>query len=238
MRALLVLALFAACSSKLASDSLGNGDEGATNPGAGGAIPECSVDSDCMAAGLKCCDCPTYAAPTTDPVVQACGGVMCPTSTCPDNVRAACSGGQCVLACQPLSCAMTCADGYVIDATGCEECACAAPTARSCAADTDCVRTRADCCGCTGGGTDTAVLASEQASYDASLMCPSQPACGGPDTCAADLQPACVEGSCALVSPLPMGACGRPDLPVCPSGQTCTLNAVDAATERGVGVCM
>lgn len=236
MRALLVLVLVAGCSGQLAGDkSLG----GTNNPtGGAGAPMECTSDSECVPAGLKCCDCPTYATPTTDPAAQACGGVMCPASTCPDNVRAACQAGQCVLACKPLACSMTCADGYVIDATGCEECACAAPTARSCAADSDCVRTRADCCGCAGGGTDTAVLASEQASYDASLMCPAQPACGGPNTCAPDLAAACVEGSCALVSPLPAGACGRPDLPACPGGQTCTLNAVDAATERGVGVCM
>lgn len=236
MRALLVLALFAGCSGQLAGDKALGGAQNPTN--GAGAIPECATDSQCMAAGLKCCDCPSYAAPTSDPAVQACGGVMCPTSTCPDNVRAACSGGQCVLACKPLQCSMTCADGYAIDPTGCEECACAAPTSRACIADSDCVRTRADCCGCAGGGTDTAVLAAEQASYDASLMCPSSPTCTGSGTCAPDLAPACIEGSCALVSPLPPGACGRSDLPACPSGQSCTLNAVDAATARGVGVCM
>jgi hypothetical protein len=238
MRALLALVLVAGCSGQLKGESLGNGNDMGAAPGGEGPIPECVADSDCVAAGLKCCDCPTYATPANDPAVQACGGVMCPASTCPDNVRAACSSGQCVLACKPLACSMTCADGYVIDATGCEECTCATPASRSCTADSQCVRTRADCCGCAGGGTDTAVLASEQASYDASLMCPSQPTCMGGDTCAPDLAPACVEGSCALVSPLPPGACGRPDLPACPSGQTCMLNAVDAATERGVGVCM
>jgi hypothetical protein len=237
MRALLLLVVVAGCSQQLKGETLGNGNDMEPNPGEG-SIPECSSDGDCVAAGLKCCDCPTYATPARDPAVQACGGVMCPASTCPDNVAAACTAGQCVLACKPLQCAMTCGDGFVIDATGCEECACVAPDQRSCTADTDCVRTRADCCGCAGGGTDTAVLAAEQASYDASLMCPTESSCTGSDTCAPDLAPACVEGSCALVSPLPPGACGRPDLPACPTGQTCTLNAVDAATARGVGVCM
>ena len=238
MRSLIVLVLVAGCSGRFAGDKALGGEN---NPTAGtGASPECFSDSQCAAAGLKCCDCPTYAIPTTDPAAQACGGVMCPSMTCPDNVRAACEGGQCVLACQPLACSLTCADGYAIDASGCEECACAATPGPQggCTSDGDCVRTRADCCGCSGGGTDTAVLATEQASYDGSLMCPAQPACSGTGTCAPDLAPACVQGSCELVSPLPAGACGRPDLPACPSGQTCTLNAVDAATQRGVGVCM
>src|SRR4051812_3111171 len=137
MRAYLVtLVALAGCPAGSANDkALGNGDD---SGGGQGAIPECFADSDCTAAGLKCCDCPTYAAPARDPAVNACMGVMCPAQTCPDNVRAACSGGACVLACKPLACSLTCDNGYVIDASGCEECACAAPGAAACASDGDC----------------------------------------------------------------------------------------------------
>lgn len=232
----LVLAALAGCPAQLdASKAPGSNDLG------DGAAPmECTSDLDCQPAGLKCCDCPTYARPVTDPAAQACGGVMCPTSSCPDNVQAACDVGQCVLVCKPLACDLSCASGFAVDANGCEACACAAPTgpAGGCTSDQDCVRTRADCCGCAGGGGDTAVLASEQASYDASLMCPDNPSCTGVDTCAPDLAPACLGGGCQLVSPLPPNACGRSDLPACPSGTICTLNADDAATQQGVGVCM
>ena len=239
MRSLLVLLLaaLAGCPAQLEADKApGNGDD----LGQGSAPTECMIDSDCEPAGLLCCDCPTYARPTSDPAAQACAGVMCPTSTCADNVRAACDAGQCVLACKPLACDMSCASGFAVDANGCEACACAAVTGPNggCTSDGDCVRTRADCCGCAGGGQDTAVLASDQASYDAGLMCPADPSCSGMDSCAADLAPACVAGACELVSPLPPNACGRSDLPACPSGTVCTLNADDAATQQGVGVCM
>jgi hypothetical protein len=239
MRSLLVfvLVMLAGCPAQLEADKAGGGDD---DLGQGSAPSECRVDADCEPAGLLCCDCPTYARPTTDPAAQACDGVMCPTSSCPDNVRAACDAGQCVLACQALACDMSCANGFAVDPNGCAECACAAPAGPNggCTSDGDCVRTRADCCGCAGGGADIAVLASEQASYDASLMCPANPSCSGMDSCAADLAPACVQGACDLVSPLPPNACGRGDLPACPAGTVCTLNADDAATQQGVGVCM
>ena len=234
---MLVVALAGCPAGSLDDKSVGNGT-GSDDMGGEGAIPECSADSDCATAGLKCCDCPTYAVPERDPTVNACMGVMCPMSTCPDNVRAACSGGQCVLACKPLACDLTCADGFMIDATGCEECACAPSAALGCTSDGDCVRVRADCCGCAGGGTDTAVARGDAAAHDAALMCPSNPSCSGVDTCAMDQAPACVQGTCELVSPLPAGACGRSDLMACPQGQICTLNADDGATDRGLGVCM
>jgi hypothetical protein len=111
------------------------------------------------------------------------------------------------------------------------------PPAGGCTADTDCARTRADCCGCQRGGFDTAVLAANRATFDASLMCSAQPFCPGVDTCTADV-PTCVAGRCALVSPtLPAGACGRPDLPACPAGEVCIANASDQANMHGVGVC-
>jgi hypothetical protein len=237
MRLLVVmLVALAGCPAGSNTDkALGNG----SNVGGGeGAIPECNQDSDCSAAGLKCCDCPTYAVPARDPAVNACMGVMCPAQTCPDNVRAACSGGACVLACKLLAYNLTCNNGYIIDASGCEECACAGPSGGACAVDSDCVRVRADCCGCAGGGTDTSVPAGDAAAHDAALMCPSNPRCTGTDSCPVDQAPACVQGSCELVSPLPVAACGRPDLMACAPGQTCTLNADDGATDRGLGVCM
>jgi hypothetical protein len=239
MRSLVVMLLvaLAGCPAKLDADQAG---APGNDLGEGGVGAECMRDSDCAPAGLKCCDCPTYARPVIDPAAQACMGVMCPTNSCPDNLRAACEAGQCVLACKQVACDMSCASGFAVDASGCEMCACAVPAGPNggCTGDGDCVRTRADCCGCTGGGADTAVLASEQASFDASLMCPSSPSCSGTDSCPADLAPACVQGACELVSPLPPSVCGRSDLPACRSGTVCTLNADDAATQQGVGVCM
>jgi len=235
--AVLMLVALAGCpAGSLDNKQVGN-DNG-SGGGGEGAVPECSSDSECVTAGLKCCDCPTYAAPARDPAVNACAGVTCPMSTCPDNVRAACVGGACTLACKPVTCPMSCADGYVIDASGCEECACAAPAPGVCMVDGDCVRVRADCCGCAGGGQDTAVAASDAASHDAQLMCPANPSCTGVDSCPPDESPACVQGACQLVKPLPAGACGRTDLPACPAGQVCTLNVDDGATDRGLGVCM
>lgn len=215
--------------------------------GGGGAAPECVTASDCAARGANCCDCPTFAVLATDPGLAACGDVSCPMMDCPNDVAAACQAGQCVLACKPVTCTTSCASGFVADSNGCLTCACAtAPgggsgngsgSGSTCTADTDCVRTRADCCGCAHGGSDTAVLASDQASFDASLMCSANPQCPSTDTCSPDLQPRCVAGTCQLAAALPPNACGRPDLPACPMGQTCTLNASDAATAQGVGVC-
>ena len=238
MRAAIVLLLALAGCPAASQDKAQVGNDNGGGGGGAGAVPECTSDSECVAAGLKCCDCPTYAAPARDPAVNACAGVTCPPSTCPDNVRAACSGGACVLACKPVTCAMSCATGYVIDARGCEECTCAGPSGGACGSDADCVRVRADCCGCTGGGQDTAVAAADAASHDAALMCPPDPSCTGVDNCPPDESPACVQGACQLVKPLPSSVCGRSDLPACPAGQVCTLNVDDGATERGLGVCM
>jgi hypothetical protein len=76
------------------------------------------------------------------------------------------------------------------------------------------------------------------ASHEAALMCPTNPVCPGGNTCAADLAAHCVQGTCSLVAgAAPVGACGRTDLPACPAGQACTVNANDQATMYGVGVC-
>ena len=42
-------------------------------------------------AAAKCCDCPTFAAPKTDPAINACAGVTCPVPTCPRTSQPACN---------------------------------------------------------------------------------------------------------------------------------------------------
>src|ERR1700733_4291859 len=196
-------------------------------------LGECHVDSDCETAGATCCACPTFAVPTSDPGQHACNEIACPASNCADNVRAACTNNACVLECIAMACSSSCDQGYALDANGCLSCDCDQVAAPTCAVDTDCVRVPADCCGCANGGVDTAVPAGDTDAYNAGLDCAPNPSCPGNDTCAPDLAPACVQGSCELVAPVPPAACGRTDLPPCPTGQNCTINASDAATAQG-----
>jgi hypothetical protein len=241
MRFVLValLALLAGCPGDLtrnAGENDGADDQAGTG---GGAAPrECFAASDCVPAGPKCCDCPTHAVPATDPAFHACENVDCPTPQCGSPMEAACTKGTCELVCSPVACEATCADGYATDGNGCLTCACATPTAKACSADSDCARVRDDCCGCTLGGSDTAVPVGQVAAHEAMLMCPQEPACPGVDVCASELAARCIAGACALVAgALPDGACGRTDLPACPQGQACVVNANDQATMHGVGVC-
>jgi hypothetical protein len=232
-----LLVLSAGCPAKLAARSE---DDGAgMGSGGAGAPSECDVASDCVAAGPRCCDCPTHAVPATDPAQRACDEVDCEPMSCGSPLEPACEGGRCVLACSPVACdGASCAYGFVTDVNGCLTCECAAPPAMECGLDADCARVREDCCGCAMGGEDTAILASEVALHDASLGCPTTPACPGFDTCAPDLAARCVQGMCALVSGAPPAdACGRADLPACPVSQVCTVNADEQATMYGVGVC-
>ncbi|HWU87122.1 MAG TPA: hypothetical protein VN253_07605 [Kofleriaceae bacterium] len=230
---LLVLAISPACVGTIDGASANNDD-------ANGPSLRCAVDEDCIAVGARCCECPTFAVHVNDPVRRACSPVECPPSECAANVTAVCSEEQrCELACKPLACdpGQTCEQGYALDQNGCLTCECAVPVPGGCTLDADCARTRADCCGCQQGGFDTAVLAADRARIDADLMCPAQPACPGVDTCTTD-EPTCVQGRCALVAPMPpTGACGRPDLPACPAGAACIVNASDQANMHGVGVC-
>ncbi|CAN5498982.1 hypothetical protein BH11MYX1_BH11MYX1_30850 [soil metagenome] len=212
--------------------------EGGGLHGPGNDVSECRVDGDCAAAAAKCCDCPTYAAPNSDSSIDACAGVACPISTCPQNVRPACTEGRCELACVAMACSASCADGFVVDDNGCLTCECAQVQVRECIAPSDCRRVPADCCGCANGGLDTAVLAPNVASHQAGLGCPANPSCPAGDSCPAELTPACVQGVCDLDLPLPTAACGRPDLPGCPSGQVCTVNANSTASSHAVGVCV
>jgi len=234
-RFLILAVLVSGCSdSQLDAQGLG-GDDG---DGSGAAAPECATANDCAFGAAKCCDCPTYAAPKSDPAVNACTGVMCPvTTTCPMNVALACNAGRCELACAPMECTLSCADGFAVGANGCVACQCAEVTSRSCTADQDCAEAPADCCGCAKGGHDTAVPASQLADYIAGLNCPTNPSCPGNNTCDAADGPACVQGACDLVVPAPAAACGRPDLPACAAGSHCVVNADTAATAHGLGLC-
>lgn len=238
----------AGCFGTLDASNTGADDK---NPGSGsgsGAASECFQDSECVAVGAKCCDCPTFAVPTSDPAYRACTGVTCPGTgsgsgsggaTCPDNVIPRCDGGHCVLACEPLACQLSCPDGFASDMNGCLSCTCAEPVAGGCKLDGDCVETRADCCGCMKGGTDTAVLKQDQAAYDMMLACPAQPQCPGSNTCEPGAAPHCVQSKCELTTGLPPNACGRFDLPMCQQGEECVVNGPDMnANQQGVGVCM
>ncbi len=219
-------------------------DSGAEAPG-DDATGACVEDVDCVLAGPSCCACPTYALPVGSGFVDACDGVDCPLpgeATCAPLV-ARCDQGACVAACAPASCELVCPGGFVVDATGCLACMCAAaPPADECAVDGDCARVPADCCGCDRGGNDTAVPVGRVSEHDDGLMCVGTEACPGVSTCTAGAEPRCQLGRCVLAGPTaepggPAGACGRPELPPCPTGQQCVINDNDAAGSLGVGVC-
>jgi hypothetical protein len=236
-----LLLFVAACPAAIDDRAAEDSGQGAGSGAGGGASPaECRVASDCVAAGPKCCDCPTHAVPASDPAQQACANVDCPPMTCGSPMEAACEAGACTLVCSQVACGdASCANGFATDDSGCLTCACATPSASECSVDGDCARVRADCCGCMLGGEDTAIPAGQVAAHEAALMCPTNPSCPAVDTCAPELAARCIAGACTLVSgALPERACGRPDLPACPAGEVCTVNASDPATMQGVGVCL
>jgi hypothetical protein len=238
MRAGLVIVLLVACGGTPDNEPVvGMGGGSDVN---GGAAPECAVDNDCVPAAARCCDCPTFAMPAA--ANNICAGVECPSpgsgAACAQDVHAACAEGACVLACNVAECDQPCADGFAIDASGCETCSCYTVSSRTCSSGSDCSEVPADCCGCSLGGSDTAVPTSEVASYEAGLGCSPDPSCPGVNTCQPELSPQCVQGTCALAAPLPANACGRPDLPACPTGMYCALNSDADATAQGVGTCL
>jgi hypothetical protein len=200
---------------------------------------ECSLDEDCVAVAARCCDCPTFAVSVSDASYRACTAVPCPDQRdCPRDVRATCDEGRCVLACVAQVCLQSCANGFATEGS-CLTCSCASPPQDGCSAPDDCMRVRADCCGCAHGGRDTAVLAREAAAHDANLRCGPAPQCPSDGRCDASEMPACVQGRCELTLPLPANACGRSDLPPCPPGQACVVNGPNhTATLQGVGVCV
>ena len=244
MRSIVLLLLLlgvAGCPGSLKTDALEGGDDGDSNGSGAGASPlECHIAADCVAAGPKCCDCPTHAVPKTDPTQAACGAVDCQPVSCGSPLEATCNQGRCDLICSPVQCDanVSCAYGFETDSNGCLTCSCAPANGASCSLDTDCVRAKDDCCGCAMGGVDTAVPQGEVAAHDAALNCSANPSCPGYDACAPGLAPRCVQGECALVEGvIPANACGRADLAACGAGEFCTVNANDQATMYGVGVC-
>ncbi len=204
----------------------------------------CFEDADCALAGPSCCACPSDALPVNRGFADACAGVECPMppSGCAPLV-ARCDDGTCRAACAPTVCDQVCPSGFVVDPSGCLACACAAaPAEAACMVDGDCVRAPADCCGCDRGGNDTAVLAAGLAQHLTSLMCAGGESCPGVTTCTAGAEPRCQLGRCVLAAPAtdpggPPGACGRPELPPCPTGEVCVINDSDDANPLGVGVC-
>jgi hypothetical protein len=237
---LLLLVVGAAGCPQSTADLASGGDDDARDPPPSGTNAFCVDDSDCELASATCCGCKAFATSANDPKLDACDSVECPPpqSTC-SRVRAVCDQEQhrCAVACEPQVVTSSCASGFASDAVGCLVDACAQPE-NECALDTDCVQTRADCCGCARGGNDTAVSKATRASYEQELGCSGNESCPEVTTCDASETPQCAQGACKLIAGgLPADACGRPDLPACPTGTVCTVNASDPANLHGVGVC-
>ena len=243
VRSLLLLLLLASSCFRSSSElSASPGDDDKGSGGGPGALGACADSADCVLSAVTCCECPTFATGAADPTVEACDKVNCPPSSCPANVEAVCTVevGRCELECKALACETNCPAGFATDQNGCLSCACAAaPVGNVCAVDGDCTQTRADCCGCEGGGQDTAVLASDAARFDTELNCSMTPQCPGVDACNAGDAPRCVQGQCQLLAePPPASQCGRPDLPPCSGGTICKVNVSDPANLYGVGICV
>jgi hypothetical protein len=237
VRFALAVLLLAGCHFGAAeADAVGDDDSAAA--------PECATAMDCVLASSTCCGCGDFAMPDRG-WQDSCEEVECgepEPGACP-AVMAACVDGACTTACTSVSCDLSCEGGFATDAAGCLVCACAAgadPVA-SCSADADCVAVPADCCGCARGGTDTAVLASDADGYQAGLDCDSDAACPEVDVCDPMAVPRCISGQCRLGeagSPQDDAqACGRDDLPPCPEGTVCVLNADPDASSEGLGTC-
>jgi hypothetical protein len=243
MRFVVIALLLGGCFGTSVEQSLSDDGDDTIDP-AGQEPGSCFVDQDCQLVGATCCECPTFATSLGDPKYATCDAVECDTSVCPTNVEARCDEMQtCQIACAQLEC-ITCPVGYIREDNGCLSCTCSEPPPQSqvnaCTFDSDCVRVRNDCCGCANGGEDTAVTTDSAAAFDQSLNCSAAPSCPGVmnQGCDPGAQARCVQGSCALVSePFPADACGRPDLPDCPSGTVCRINVNDSASLYGVGVC-
>jgi hypothetical protein len=233
--AALLVALGACWSSQ---EDVAAGDDGQLDPQGYG---ECASAADCVLAASTCCACPDFAMPDMG-WEDGCQDIECPMpADCP-AIAADCVEGACTTVCAPVTCDLSCEGGFAADAAGCLVCACGAgetPPA-SCVEDADCVEVPADCCGCAQGGEDTAVPAAYADAAVESLMCPTDPACPQIDVCDPSAAPRCVSGTCALVPGTSDGldvGCGRPDLPTCPEGTVCVLNADSDAQSQGVGTC-
>lgn len=232
----LLLLLVTACpQAHTDAPTAGGDDDGLPEP----TNAPCVDDGDCELAGRTCCECPTFALAAGDPKLDACSDVTCPPreGTCA-VIRAVCVRNQCAVACEAVVVTKTCVDGFAADAAGCLVDACAPAVAPMCDVDGDCVETRADCCGCGRGGSNTAVPVGQRAGFDQQLGCTGTQSCPEVDTCVAAETPQCAQGACKLIAGgLPTDACGRPDLAACANGAVCTVNANEPASEHGVGVC-
>ena len=201
----------------------------------------CLVDRDCLLAGPSCCECPSFAVGSDSGWGDACEQVDCPAPTSCPALVARCLDGVCTAACAPSTCDLSCPTGFAVDDAGCTTCACAGGGAPqpTCQLDTDCVRAPADCCGCDRGGADTAVPADMLDGFVDGLGCTGNESCPGVSTCDPGDEPRCTGGQCVLTdgggATPPTDACGRADLPPCPSGTVCVINAEDA--EAGTGRC-
>ena len=161
-------------------------------------------------------------------------------------VEPTCNNGRCELVCAVIEATQSCDAGFATDSFGCLVDACAEmpDAAAGCSVDEECAQVPADCCGCARGGSDTAVLASEQEDFAASLDCQPDAECPEINVCDPSDEARCLGGRCQLVSASTdpdseVVLCGFPDAPPCEPGTACVLNHPDAlhATEAGVGSC-
>jgi hypothetical protein len=241
VRSLALIALLAGC--RLASDGVLASEDDSD------ASRECESAEDCVLAASSCCACPDFASPDRE-LGASCDEVECPEpgAACP-ALEPVCDQGFCTAVCAAVVCELDCAGGFVADDAGCLVCACAEappPQDVECGLDQDCVQLPADCCGCARGGQDTAVPADQAEEYSESLMCSDDPddgTCPEVDVCDPELAARCVAGRCALTADADDGEgddvtqCGTADLPPCPDGTVCVLNADDESTAEGVGTC-
>ncbi|HEU5057040.1 MAG TPA: hypothetical protein VFU21_10970 [Kofleriaceae bacterium] len=254
VRLSLALVLAAGCSAASGEDLSAEGgdrdeDDGTGDGAGGGGAPaalECDLASDCVPAGSTCCECPAFAVPVGSGYDEACSEVACdPAPTGCALTEPACVEGRCQLVCSTVVTEMACEDGFARDDFGCLLDACDLAGQPECDGDDDCVQVPADCCGCAGGGSDTAVPTGSEAQYEEGLDCPADPSCPGVDVCDPDSEPRCIVGTCQLVSTSGSGdgggslLCGTADSPPCPEGTVCVLNHPDApdATQVGAGSC-
>lgn len=259
--AALALAL-SACVGSAASEQLsdddadhGDGAGGADGDGQGDGAPEaaeCAIADDCVAAASTCCECPSFAVPSSSGYDQACDEVDCDAPSGCSAVEPACVDGACQLVCTPITTDLSCEVAFARDGFGCLLDACAAAPdseAAECDDDMDCVQVPADCCGCSAGGEDTAVPADQVAAHEDSLDCRADPTCPDVDLCDPSREPRCVLGHCELSSPpsdggddgaeQPSVRCGIAGDPPCEGGQVCVLNHPGGAdaTRSGAGSC-
>lgn len=190
----------------------------------------CSCADDCLLYGETCCeqlDCPQ---PKCGPCcVVPCENHLCGQETWLENCcwNGVCDEGEsfetCPEDCPELTpceqnggtCAMwtptydQCPDGTFPVADMCEsksEVCCRVPGPDDCQdllwcnQDSDCVMTNLDCCGCQSGGLSFAINTMCEQVWQDGMDCEGI-ACLAVYNCG-DEEPACVNGQCALVSPL------------------------------------